>query len=102
MGMHEARLAARRDELLRQSAELRSRITYDASSISSHLRVVDKTSAFLRSDGGRTMLTGGLLLLMFMGPGRILKFAGRGAFVWSLLRRSLPRVLALTRGRHRA
>jgi hypothetical protein len=102
MGVHEARLAARRDELLRHSAELRAQITYDAGAIASHLRVVDKATTFLRSGGGRALITGGLLVLMVMGPGRMLKFAGRGAFVWSLVRRSLPRVLALTRGRHRA
>jgi hypothetical protein len=102
MGIHEAKLAARRDELLRQSSELRSRITNDASAISRHLRVVDKATAFLRSGSGRALVTGGLLLLTVLGPGRVLKYTGRGAFVWSLVRRSLPRVLALTRGRHRA
>ncbi len=102
MRADEATLAARRDELLRQSTALRSRISNDASEISSHLRVLDRATAFLRSGGGRAIVTGSLLLLMVMGPGRVLKVAGRGAFVWSLVRRSLPRLLALRRGRHRA
>jgi YqjK-like protein len=102
MRSDEATLAARRVELLRHSAELRARITDDASAISSHLRVVDRATAFLRSGGGRALVAGGLLLLIVMGPGRVLKVAGRSAFVWSLVRRSLPRVLALTQGRHRA
>jgi YqjK-like protein len=102
MRSDEAKLAARLDELLRHSAELRSRITDDASAISSRLRGVDRATSFLRSGGGRAIIAGGLVLLMFMGPGRLLKVASRSAFAWSLVRRSLPRVLALARGRHRA
>jgi hypothetical protein len=102
MRSDEAKLAARREELLRRSAELRSRIIADASAISVQLRVVDKATAFLRSGGGRALVWGGILLMLFTGPGRVLKVASRTAVLWSLVRRWLPRALALKRGPHRA
>jgi hypothetical protein len=98
MGREEIKLAARREELLKRSEELRSRIVYDVSSMSSHLRVVDKASAVLRSGGGRALIVGGLVLLMVTGPGRVLKVAGRAALMWSVARRWLPRALTLMRG----
>jgi len=98
MGREENKLAARREELLNRSEELRSRIIYDVNSMSSHLRVVDRASAVLRSGGGRALIVGGLVLIMFTGPGRVLKLAGRTAMMWSLARRWLPRALTLLRG----
>ena len=96
----EATLAARREALIRRSAELRSRIIDDAAAISSHLRVVDRATAFLRSGRGRVALWGGALLLLFAGPGGALKVAGRAALMWSLMRRWLPSVVAVRRGPH--
>ena len=101
MRSDEAKLAARREELLRRSAELRSRIADDGGAISNHLRVIDKVSAFLHSEGGRTIAWGGLVLMLIAGPGRVLKVAGRTAILWSLARRWVPRALALKRGQHR-
>ncbi len=98
MAREEDKLAARREELLNRSEELRSRIIDDITSMSSHLRVVDRASAVLRSGGGRALVVGGLLLLMVTGPGRVLKVAGRTAMMWSLARRWLPRALTLLRG----
>ncbi len=102
MGSDEAKLAARREGLLRRSAELRSSIVEDAGAISRQLRVVDTATAFLRSGGGRAVLLGGLSLLLIPGPARALKVASRTALMWSLARRWLPRILAYKRGRHRA
>ena len=98
----EVRLAARCDELLRRSTELRSWITADATAISEHLRVVDRASAFLRSGGGRALIWGALLLILATGPGRAFKVAGRTAVLWSVARRLLPHALALRRGARRA
>jgi hypothetical protein len=102
MTIDEAKLAARREGLLRRSAELRSRITEDATAISSHLHVIDKATAFLRSGGGRAIVWGGIVLMLVTGPGRVLKVASRTALMWSLARRWLPRALAFKRGQHRA
>jgi hypothetical protein len=102
MSTDEAKLAARREALLRHSAELRSRISEDAAAISRQLRIVDAATAFLRSGGGRSIVWGGLSLLLMSGPGRALKVASRSALMWSLARRWLPRALAFKRGRHRA
>ena len=97
MGHQENKLAARREELLNRSEELRSRIIYDVNAMSSRLRVVDKAGAMLRSGGGRALLLGGLALIMVTGPGRILKVAGRATVMWSLARRWLPRTALLRR-----
>ena len=102
MSTDEAKLGARREGLLRRSAELRTRITEDAEAISRRLRVVDVASAFLRSRGGRAMVWGGLSLLLISGPGRALKLASRTALMWSLARRVLPLALAYKRGQRRA
>jgi len=92
----ERRLAARRDELLRRSEELRSRISDDVAAISSRLHVVDRTAGFLRSGGGRTLVWGGqALLLATAGPGRAVRLAGRTAMLWSFARRWVPRLVAL-------
>lgn len=102
MSMDDKTLAARRDGLLRRSAELRSRITEDAEAISRHLRVVDAAAAFVRSGGGRAIVWGGLLLLLVSGPGRVVKIASRSALMWSLARRVVPLALAYKRGHRRA
>jgi hypothetical protein len=102
MSVDEAKLAARLEGLLRRSDELRSRIKDDATSIAARLRVIDHTTAFLRSGGGRAVVVGGILILMLTGPGRVFKIAGRTALAWSLVRRWLPHVLALKRGSDRA
>jgi len=102
MGTDQSKLAARREGLLRRSAELRSSIIEDAAAISRQLRVVDTATAFLRSGGARAIVLGGLSLFLISGPARALKVASRTALMWSLARRWLPRVLAYKRGRHRA
>jgi YqjK-like protein len=96
-----ATLALRREALLRRSAELRSRIIDDAAAISSRLRVVDKVTAFLRSGSARTALWGGALLLLAVGPSRVVKVSGRAAIAWSLIRKGLPLVAAFWRGSRR-
>jgi hypothetical protein len=96
------RLAAHRDSLLGHSARLRSRIVDDVVQVSDHLRIVDQATSLLNSRGGRILVLGGTILLLMTGPGRALKVAGRAAIVWSLVRRVLPHVWTIDRGRHRA
>jgi hypothetical protein len=98
----EPKLVARREALLRRSAELRSRIAEDAGEISNRLRVVDKASGFLRTGGGRAVVWAGMLLIVMTGPGKVLKVASRTAFTLSLARRWLPRIMAFKRGSPRA
>jgi hypothetical protein len=102
MSADEPTLAARREQLLRRSSDLRTRIAADAVAISGQLRIVDKATVFLRSGGGRALLWGGMALIMFSGPRRALRLAGRSTLLWSIVRRWLPRVLALKRGPPRA
>ena len=101
MASDAATLAARREALIRRSAQLRSEITADAAAVASHLRIVDTVTGFLHSGRGRLMLWGGALLMLFAGPGGVLKVAGRAAIMWSLLRRWLPSIAALRRRAHR-
>ena len=96
------RLAAHRDSLLGRSARLRSRIVDDAVEVSEHLRIVDQATSLLNSRGGRILVLGGMILVLMTGPGRAVKLAGRTAIIWSLVRRALPLVRAIERGRHRA
>lgn len=101
MGSDAGALDARRDALLRRSAELRSGLASDAGVISEHLRVVETATAFLRSGRGRVVVWGGALLLLFVGPRNAVKVVGRGVILWSLVRRLLPAATAYRRGRHR-
>ena len=101
MASDEAILAARREKLLRRSAELRSGIGDDAAAIANHLRGLDRASVFLRSGNVRIAVCGVAVLLLFAGPGGALKVAGRAAILWSLVRRWLPRAAMLRRGPRR-
>jgi hypothetical protein len=101
MASDESTLTARREALLRRSAELRSGIRDDAAAIANHLRGLDKASMFLRSGNVRIAVCGVAVLLLFAGPGGALRVAGRAAILWSLVRRWLPRAALLRRGTHR-
>jgi YqjK-like protein len=101
MGSDTGALDARREALLRRSTELRSGLVDNAAGISDHLRVVDTATSFLRSGRGRVVIWGGALLLLFVGPRNAVKVAGRGAILWSLIRRLLPAATAYRRGRSR-
>jgi hypothetical protein len=102
MKTSEAMLAAHREELLQRSAELRSRISGDAFAITNRFRVVDKATTFFRSGGGRVVVVGGVLVMLALGPRRMMRVAGRTALFWPMARRWLPRVLSMARGRSRA
>jgi hypothetical protein len=85
-----ATLNARREALLRRSAALRSSLAGDATAVTDHLHVVETVTAFLRSGRGRMLVWAGTMLLLLAGPRGTLRVAGRGAIIWSLVRRLLP------------
>lgn len=85
---HVMDLAARRTQLQLKAAAQRAQLGEVMESIESRVRTVDnvlvKARPFLRKP---VLLAGGAALLWFVGPGRLLKLAGRAALVISVGRR---------------
>ena len=96
-----AQLAQRRADLLARSDRLRSELSESVAALAARLRYVDTTATFLRGSGGPLLLSAALALLLFRGPRRIFKVAGRIALIWPVLRPWLPRVTAWLRDRTR-
>jgi hypothetical protein len=97
-----AQLAQRRADLLARSDRLRTDLTESMATLAARLRYVDTTATFLRGAGGPLVVSAVLALLLFRGPRRIFKVAGRIALIWPVLRPWLPRVAAWLRDRTRA
>lgn len=95
-----AQLAARREELVARSEFLRAELAREAGAVTGRLHVVDATTAFFRSGGGRILLFGSAALLLLGGAGRGLKLASRIAIAWPMLRTWVPRLLGSGRERH--
>lgn len=96
-----AQLAQRRADLLARSDRLRSDLSESMTTLAARLRYVDSAATFLRSAGGPLVVGAALALLLFRGPRRIFKIAGRIALIWPVLRPWLPRVAAWLRDRSR-
>ena len=81
-------LADRRTQLQLKAAAQREQLVFAMESIESRVRTVDsvliKARPFLRKP---VLLVGGAALLWFIGPGRLLKMAGRAALLISAGRR---------------
>jgi len=97
-----AQLAQRRADLLARSEHLRNDLAETMTALAARLRYVDTTARFLRGAGGPLVASAALALLLFRGPRRVFKVAGRVALVWPVLRPWLPRVAAWLRDRTRA
>jgi hypothetical protein len=97
-----AQLAQRRTDLLARSAQLRGDLAETVAGLGARLRVVDTTATFLRGAGGSLLVSGALALLLFRGPRRIFRLAGRIALVWPILRPWLPRLDAWLHDRARS
>jgi hypothetical protein len=94
-----AELADRRTRLQLKAAAQRAQLGVAMESIESRVRTVDnvllKVRPLLRKP---VLLAGGAALALFIGPGRLLKMAGRAMLLitaarrgYSLLQRFLPR-----------
>ena len=94
-----AQLAQRRADLLERSGKLRSQLAESVATLAARLRYVDTTATFLRSSGGPLLLSAAVALLLFRGPRRMFRLAGRIALVWPVLRPWLPRLGAWLRDR---
>ena len=70
-----AALAARRAELIEESARLRAELAADAGALGMRLRIADRVVAVARSDNGRLILIGLAALLLFGRPRRVLGLA---------------------------
>ena len=97
-----AQLAQRRADLLARSEHLRNDLAESMTMLAARLRYVDRAATFLRGAGGPLVVSAALALLMFRGPRRMIKVAGRVALIWPVLRPWLPRVVAWWRDRTRA
>ena len=70
-----AALAARRAELIEESARLRAELSADAAALGLRFRIADRVVAVARSDNGRLILIGVAALLVFGRPLRVLRVA---------------------------
>jgi len=90
---HLVELADRRRQLLLKSAAQREQLGAAMESIESRVRTVDnvlvKARPFLRKP---VLLVGGAALVWFIGPGRLLRMAGRAALLLSAARRLMGMV----------
>lgn len=84
-------LAARRELLLARSAYQRASLRYDAATVGRRLRFVDTATTFARSNSGRVLLVGGVVVLFLTGPGRLVRVASRLVAVWPIVRAWIPR-----------
>jgi len=96
-----AQLAQRRADLLARSDRLRNDLAESMALLAARLRYVDRAATFLRGAGGPLVVSAALALLLFRGPRRIFKVAGRIALMWPVLRPWLPRVAGWLRDRTR-
>jgi hypothetical protein len=83
-------LAARRELLLARCACQRTSLQYDAAVIGNRLRRVDTVTSFARSDAGRTALVGGVIVLVLVGPMRLVRVASRLVAAWSIVSHWIP------------
>jgi YqjK-like protein len=92
-----AQLARRRAALVARSAAFRSALAVDGARIGARLALVDKGVAAARKLAGQPeLLAGAAALLLALRPLRAMKWAARGALLFSVGRRVLG---ALNRAR---
>lgn len=83
-------LAARRELLLARSAFQRASLRYDAAVIGNRVRLVDTVTSFARSGPGRTALIGGAIVLLMVGPLRLVRVASRLVAAWPIVSHWIP------------
>jgi hypothetical protein len=83
-------LAARRELLLARCACQRASLHRDAAIIGNRLRLVDTATAVARSNAGRAALVGGAVVLLLVGPLRVVRVASRLIAIWPIVRHWIP------------
>jgi hypothetical protein len=87
MNLHAgAQLVARKELLVLRSAVLRAGLQQEGAVIGQRLHFVDRSVAYLRSRTGRTVIAGGALLVLLVGPSRLLRIAPRMLIAWPAVR----------------
>jgi hypothetical protein len=87
MNLHRgAQLVARKERLVLRSAVLRAGLQQEGAVIGQKLLFVDRSVAYLRSRTGRTVIAGGALLVLLVGPSRLLRIAPRMLIAWPAVR----------------
>jgi hypothetical protein len=81
-----AQLVARKELLVLRSAVLRAGLQQEGAVIGQKLLFVDRSVAYLRSRTGRIVIAGGALLILLVGPSRLLRVAPRMLSAWPLIR----------------
>jgi hypothetical protein len=86
----ESQLAHRREALRARCAVQRRHLAGTAVEIEEHLGGLDRGIGMMRSVVRNPLLIAGAIsVLVLVGPGRIVRWAGRGALLWSAARRLL-------------
>jgi hypothetical protein len=80
------RLQARKELLVLRSGLLRAGLQQDGDTIGQRLHLVDRTVAYVRSRTGRVVLAGGTVLVLLLGPRRLLRIAPRILVAWPAVR----------------
>jgi len=81
-----AQLVARKELLVLRSAVLRAGLQQEGEVIGQKLRFVDRSVAYLRSGTGRIVIVGGAILVLLVGPRRLLRIAPRMLIAWPAVR----------------
>ena len=90
MSEREEQLASRRQALRARSAIQRLHLADTTDEIERHLGGLDRGIGLVRSVvRNPVLIAGAMSLIVLVGPGRILSWAGRGALLWSAARRVL-------------
>jgi hypothetical protein len=79
-------LAARKELLVLRSAVLRAGLQQEGAVIGQKLHFVDRSVAYLRSRTGRIVIVGGAVLVLLVGPRRLLRIAPRMLIAWPAVR----------------
>lgn len=80
------RLLARKELLVLRSGLLRGGLQQQGATIGQKLHFVDRSVAYARSRTGRVVLAGGAVLILLLGPRRLLRIAPRLLVVWPAVR----------------
>jgi hypothetical protein len=86
---------ARKELLVLRSDLLRAGLQQDGATIGQKLLFADRTVAYARSRAGRFVIAGSAILVLLVGPRRLLRMAPRMLIAWPTVR---PLFLRYVRG----
>ena len=92
-------LAARRQQLVAHSAQLRAALGGDATALALRFGLVDRVMVLARSGLARALVIGAAALVLFGRPRMLFRSAGRLLVLWPILKPFLPKLADLWRER---